>query len=170
MSIWEAFGMGRYKGFSREAGLLLDEAVELAGGGHPGAAGPACHPAAAGQPGRAAAAGRGTQRPGAASRPSCDGSGPAPRHGLCSHWGAERPPVPRRTGTPALRHAGRRRLRRRGHAGFDGCPAHRGGAGVPPAFGAVHPAHPAPDVPASAAREPGQRQILPRPDPPGGGR
>ena len=32
MSIWEAFGMGRYKGFSREAGLLLDEAVELAGG------------------------------------------------------------------------------------------------------------------------------------------
>ena len=24
MSIWEAFGMGRYKGFSREAGLLLD--------------------------------------------------------------------------------------------------------------------------------------------------
>ena len=31
MSIWEAFGMGRYKGFSREAGLLLDEAVELAG-------------------------------------------------------------------------------------------------------------------------------------------
>ena len=30
MSIWEAFGMGRYKGFSREAGLLLDEAVELA--------------------------------------------------------------------------------------------------------------------------------------------
>ena len=32
MSIWEAFGKGRYKGFSREAGLLLDEAVELAGG------------------------------------------------------------------------------------------------------------------------------------------
>ena len=32
MSIWEAFGMGRHKGFSREAGLLLDEAVELAGG------------------------------------------------------------------------------------------------------------------------------------------
>ncbi len=31
MSIWEAFGKGRYKGFSREAGLLLDEAVELAG-------------------------------------------------------------------------------------------------------------------------------------------
>ena len=31
MSIWEAFGMGRHKGFSREAGLLLDEAVELAG-------------------------------------------------------------------------------------------------------------------------------------------
>ena len=30
MSIWEAFGMGRHKGFSREAGLLLDEAVELA--------------------------------------------------------------------------------------------------------------------------------------------
>ena len=30
MSIWEAFGKGRYKGFSREAGLLLDEAVELA--------------------------------------------------------------------------------------------------------------------------------------------
>ena len=29
MSIWEAFGMGRHKGFSREAGLLLDEAVEL---------------------------------------------------------------------------------------------------------------------------------------------
>ena len=28
MSIWEAFGMGRHKGFSREAGLLLDEAVE----------------------------------------------------------------------------------------------------------------------------------------------
>ena len=28
MSIWEAFGKGRYKGFSREAGLLLDEAVE----------------------------------------------------------------------------------------------------------------------------------------------
>jgi len=26
MSIWEAFGMGRHKGFSREAGLLLDEA------------------------------------------------------------------------------------------------------------------------------------------------
>ena len=32
MSIWEAFGMGRYKGFPREAGPLLDEAVELAGG------------------------------------------------------------------------------------------------------------------------------------------
>ena len=32
MGIWEAFGMGRYKGFSRDAGLLLDEAVELAGG------------------------------------------------------------------------------------------------------------------------------------------
>ena len=31
MGIWEAFGMGRHKGFSREAGLLLDEAVELAG-------------------------------------------------------------------------------------------------------------------------------------------
>ena len=31
MSIWN-FGKGRYKGFSREAGLLLDEAVELAGG------------------------------------------------------------------------------------------------------------------------------------------
>ena len=29
MSIWEAFGMGRHKGFSREAGLLLDEAVEF---------------------------------------------------------------------------------------------------------------------------------------------
>ena len=24
MSIWEAFGMGRYKGFSREEGLLLE--------------------------------------------------------------------------------------------------------------------------------------------------
>ena len=31
MSIW-SFGKGKYKGFSREAGLLLDEAVELAGG------------------------------------------------------------------------------------------------------------------------------------------
>ena len=32
MSIWDAFGKGRYKGFSREAGQLLDKAVELAGG------------------------------------------------------------------------------------------------------------------------------------------
>ena len=32
MSIWSAFGKGRYKGFSREAGRLLDQAVELAGG------------------------------------------------------------------------------------------------------------------------------------------
>ena len=30
MSIWDAFGKGRYKGFSREAGQLLDKAVELA--------------------------------------------------------------------------------------------------------------------------------------------
>ena len=29
MSIWDAFGKGRYKGFSREAGQLLDKAVEL---------------------------------------------------------------------------------------------------------------------------------------------
>ena len=28
MSIWDAFGKGRYKGFSREAGQLLDKAVE----------------------------------------------------------------------------------------------------------------------------------------------
>ena len=32
MSIWDAFGKGRYKGFSREAVQLLDKAVELAGG------------------------------------------------------------------------------------------------------------------------------------------
>ena len=30
MSIWDAFGKGRYKGFSREAGQLLDNSVELA--------------------------------------------------------------------------------------------------------------------------------------------
>ncbi len=42
--------------------------------------------------------------------------GPAPHHGLCSHWGAERPPAASRTGTPALRHAGRYRLRCRGGA------------------------------------------------------
>ena len=28
MSIWDAFGKGRYKGFSREAGQLLEKAVE----------------------------------------------------------------------------------------------------------------------------------------------
>ena len=32
MSIWEAFGIGKYKGFSREAGQLLEKAVQLAGG------------------------------------------------------------------------------------------------------------------------------------------
>ena len=32
MSIWDAFGKGRYKGFSREAGQLLEKAVELDGG------------------------------------------------------------------------------------------------------------------------------------------
>ena len=32
MGILDAFGKGRYKGFSREAGQLLDKAVELAGG------------------------------------------------------------------------------------------------------------------------------------------
>ena len=32
MSIWEAFGIGNYKGFSREAGQLLEKAVQLAGG------------------------------------------------------------------------------------------------------------------------------------------
>ena len=32
MSIWEAFGIGKYRGFSREAGQLLEKAVQLAGG------------------------------------------------------------------------------------------------------------------------------------------
>ena len=32
MSIWETFGIGKYKGFSREAGQLLEKAVQLAGG------------------------------------------------------------------------------------------------------------------------------------------
>ena len=32
MSIWEKLGFGSYKGFSREAELLLRQAVELAGG------------------------------------------------------------------------------------------------------------------------------------------
>ena len=32
MSIWEAFGISKYKGFSREAGQLLEKAVQLAGG------------------------------------------------------------------------------------------------------------------------------------------
>ncbi len=32
MSIWEAFGGGKYKGFSRDAGRLLEKAVQLAGG------------------------------------------------------------------------------------------------------------------------------------------
>ena len=120
--------------------------------------------------GGAAAAFRRAERHGPPACPGRHGGRPAPGDGLRRHRGAERPPEPGRAGAPALRHAGRRRLRRRGHAGFDGRPAHRGGAGVPPALGAVHPAHPAPDVSASAAGEPGQRQILPRPDPPGGGR
>ena len=32
MSIWETFGIGKYKGFSREAGQLLEKTVQLAGG------------------------------------------------------------------------------------------------------------------------------------------
>ena len=187
MSIWDAFGKGRYKGFSREAGQLLDKAVELAGGlgckkadtGHllwamlQADGGPAARFLAgknitelevrrqlsAGRDGSAHQAGPGRY-----------GGGPAPGDGLRHHRGAERPPEPGRAGAPALRHAGRHRLRRRGHAGIHGCPAHRGGAGVPPAFGAVHPAYPAALGVVAAAGQPGQRQILPRFDPPGGGR
>ena len=110
MSIWEAFGMGRYKGFSREAGLLLDEAVELAGGF-------GCKKADTGhlllamlQTDRGAAgrflAGKNItelavrrqlaeDRPGAASGPPRAGTGPPPGHGLCPHRSAECPPAPR---------------------------------------------------------------------------
>ena len=85
--------------------------------------------------GGAAAAFRRAERHGPPAGSGRHGGRPAPGDGLRRHRGAERPPEPGRAGTPALRHAGRRRLRRRGHAGFDGRPAHRGGAGVPPARG-----------------------------------
>ena len=108
MSIWDAFGKGRYKGFSREAGQLLDKAVELAGGlgckkadtGHllwamlqaPG--GPLS--------GREEYHGAGSEasavrRAGWFSHQACPGrygGGPAPGNGLRHHRGAERPPEP----------------------------------------------------------------------------
>ena len=187
MSIWDAFGKGRYKGFSREAGQLLDKAVELAGGlgckkgrHRPPAVGDAASGRRPGGPlsGReehlgAGSAASAVRRAGWFGHQACPGrygGGPAPGDGLRHHRGAERPPEPGRAGASALRHAGRHRLRRRGHAGIHGCPAHRGGAGVPPAFRAVHPADPAALGVVAAAGQPGQRQILPRFDPPGGGR
>ena len=161
MSIWEAFGMGRYKGFSREAGLLLDEAVELAGGfgckkadtGHLLLAMLQIDHGTAGR----FLAGKNITELAVRRQLAEERSGPAQhldRHAMA------RPPVPRRTGTPALRHAGGYRLRCRGAAGVYGGSAHRGRAGVPPAFGSVHPAQPAPRF-GHAPRQPRQRQILP---------
>lgn len=176
MSIWEAFGMGRYKGFSREAGLLLDEAVDLAGGF--GCKKPIqgifcwqCSKSTTGLPG-----GSWPER----TSPSwpCGGSWPrnaAARRSISTvmRWlricaapwtmlslGRRTPTSPAQNrntcSAPCWRIP----------TALPGCcwrlwgPAHRGRAGVPPAFGSVHPAQPAPRF-GHAPRQPRQRQIPP---------
>lgn len=136
MSIWDAFGKGRYKGFSREAGQLLDKAVELAGGlgckgrHRPPAVGDAAGGRRPGGPlsGReehhgAGSAASAVRRAGWFGHQACPGrygGGPASDDGLRHHRGAERPPEPGRAGASALRHAGRHRLRCGRYAGIHG--------------------------------------------------
>ena len=195
MSIWDAFGKGRYKGFSREAGQLLDKAVELAGGlgckkadtGHllwamlQADGGPAARFLAgkniselevrrqlsAGRDGSVTRLARGDMA--ADLRRAMDYaiigaqnahlSRAEPEHLLCAmledtdcaagvmlaSMGVQL--------TEAVREC--RQL---------------SGQFVLPAFRAVHPADPAALGIVAAAGQPGQRQILPRFDPPGGGR
>ena len=112
MSIWEKLGFGGYRGFSREAEQLLQQAVELAGSF-------GCSQADTGhlllamlqqEQGAAARflnsrhiAEQAVRRQLAENR---RGTGPAPHHGLRPHRGAERPCLTSGAGTPALCHAG----------------------------------------------------------------
>ena len=123
MGIWENLGMGGYRGFSRPAARLLQQAVQLAGD-------LGCEQADTGhlllamlqQQGAAAQfltrknitepevrRQLAQRRSGPAQRldQAGYGTGSAPHHGLCAHRGAERPCQPGRAGAPALRHAGR---------------------------------------------------------------
>ena len=84
MGIWENLGMGGYRGFSRPAARLLQQAVQLAGD-------LGCEQADTSH----------------LLLAMLQQQGAAPHHGLCAHWGAERPRQPGRAGASSLRHAGR---------------------------------------------------------------
>ena len=119
MGIWENLGIGGYRGFSRPAARLLQQAVQLAGDlGCEQADTSHLLLAMLRQQGAAAqyltrknitepeVRRQLAQRPGTAADPAVHGTGPAPHHGLRAHWGAERPRQPSRAGAPALRYAG----------------------------------------------------------------
>ena len=119
MSIWEKLGFGGYRGFSREAEQLLQQAVELAGSF-------GCSQADTGhlllamlQQEQGAAARflnsrhiseQAVRRQLAENRRGpaqhLDRHAMAPHHGLRPHRGAERPCLTGGAGTPALCHAG----------------------------------------------------------------
>ena len=173
MSIWEAFGKGRYKGFSREAGLLLDEAVELAGGlGKKADTGHLLLAMLQTDHGPAAKflAGKNISELAVRRQLGADREGPAlhlDRKALAPDLkramdyaliGAQNAHLAQSgTGAPALRHVGGYRLRGRGAAGFHGGPACGGGAGMPPAVRPVHPASAASRGFGHAAGQPRQR-------------
>lgn len=123
MGIWKNLGMGGYRGFSRPAARLLQQAVQLAGD-------LGCEQADTGhlllamlqQQGAAAQflTRKNITEPEVRRQLAQRRSGPAQRldrramapdlrrtMGLCAHRGAERPCQPGRAGAPALRHAGR---------------------------------------------------------------
>ena len=152
----------------RKSGYCPSAAGDAAAG--TGDGGAVSNRAADHRAGGAAAAVSDPPHPGGASGPERPCGGPETHHGLCPHRGAERPPVPGRAGTPALRHAGGRRLCRRAAACLHGDAAYRSGAGMPAAVWAVCAACPAPGDRQCIPGQPPQRQILPGPDPPCHGR
>mgnify|MGYP002742327463 CR=1 FL=1 len=110
MGIWENLGMGGYRGFSRPAARLLQQAVQLAGDlGCEQADTSHLLLAMLQQQGAAAQflTRKNITEPEVRRQLAQQRSGPAPHHGLCAHWGAERPRQPGRAGASSLRHAGR---------------------------------------------------------------
>ena len=183
MGIFDRFSAGWGKGFSREAGRVLEGAVELAGNygcdradtGHLLLAilqqdhGPAGRFLAGKNirgTGGAPPAGRGPAGHAPAAAPAGPGPRAAPGHRLRPDRRPERPAAPGRTGTSAVRHDGGRRVHGGGDAGLDGAAAERGRAGVPPDVGTADPAGAATGGVRRAQGQPRQRQILPGPDPP----